>query len=97
MEWIKEYWPIIITFTGWIITLVTDHKELKRLRHKVDELDETFDAREIVSMKESFLSLERKYDNLSDEVRSIRTLLSEISTKVGLLIDGKININNGDE
>jgi hypothetical protein len=97
MEWIKEYWPIVITFAGWIITLVTDHKELKRLRAKVDELDETFDAREIVSMKESFLSLERKYDSLSEEVRSIRTLLSEISTKVGLLIDGKININNGDE
>jgi hypothetical protein len=48
-------------------------------------------------MKESFLSLEKKYDNLSEEVRSIRTLLSEISTKVGLLIEGKININNGDE
>lgn len=97
IEWIKNYWPILITFAGWIVTLVTDHKEIKYLKVKVKKLDDNFDAREITSLKESFKSLENKYDALSDEIRSIRTLLSEISTKVGLLIDGKINISNGDE
>jgi len=97
IEWIKNYWPILITVAGWAATLVTDHKEIKYLKAKVKKLDDNFDAREISSLKESFKSLENKYDALSDEIRSIRTLLSEISTKVGLLIDGKINISNGDE
>ena len=44
-------------------------------------------------LKKSYDSLEARYDTLSDEIGSIKTILSEISTKVTLLVEGKINTN----
>lgn len=93
LEWIKNYWTILITVAGWVILLVKDHNELKRIKQDVKFLQENFDIKEIELMKKSYESLENRYANLSNEIGSIKTLLSEISTKVTLLVNGKININ----
>lgn len=92
LEWIKNYWTILLTLAGWIILLVKDHNEIKSLKHDVKYLKENFDIKEIEAMKKSYDSLENRYANLSNEIGSIKTLLSEISTKVTLLVNGKINI-----
>lgn len=93
LEWIKNYWTILLTLAGWIIVLVKDHNEIKSLKQDVKYLKDSFDIKEIESMKKSYESLENRYANLSNEIGCIKTLLSEISTKVTLLVNGKININ----
>lgn len=93
LEWIKNYWTIIITLAGWVILLVKDHTEIKSLKEDVKYLQDNFDIKEIEAMKKNYESLENRYANLSSEIGSIKTLLSEISTKVTLLVNGKININ----
>lgn len=93
LEWIKNYWTIIITLAGWILLLVKDHNEIKHIKQDVRFLQDNFDIKEIELMKKSYESLENRYANLSNEIGSIKTLLSEISTKVTLLVNGKININ----
>lgn len=92
-EWIKNYWTILLTLAGWIIILVKDHNEIKSLKQDVKYIQDNFDIKEIELMKKSYESLESRYANLSNEIGSIKTLLSEISTKVTLLVNGKININ----
>lgn len=91
LDWIKNYWTILITLAGWVILLVKDHNEIKSLKQDVKYLQDNFDIKEIESMKKSYESLENRYANLSSEIGSIKTLLSEISTKVTLLVNGKIN------
>lgn len=93
LEWIKNYWTILITLTGWILLLVKDHIEIKAIKQDVKFLKDNFDIKEIELMKKSYESLEVRYASLSNEIGSIKTLLSEISTKVTLLVNGKININ----
>lgn len=93
LEWIKNYWTILITLTGWILLLVKDHIEIKAIKQDVKFLKDNFDIKEIELMKKSYESLESRYTTLSSEIGSIKTLLSEISTKVTLLVNGKININ----
>lgn len=92
LEWIKNYWSIILTLIGWILLLVKDHNEIKAIKKDVKYLQDNFDIKEIELMKKSYESLENRYANLSNEIGSIKTLLSEISTKVTLLVNGKINI-----
>ena len=77
---------------GWILLLVKDHNEIKAIKKDVKYLQDNFDIKEIELMKKSYESLENRYANLSNEIGSIKTLLSEISTKVTLLVNGKINI-----
>lgn len=96
LEWIKNYWTIIVTILGWILLLVKDHNELKAIKQDVKYLQENIDIKEIELIKKSYESLENRYATLSNEIGSIKTILSEISTKVTLLVNGKININNGD-
>lgn len=94
LEWIKNYWTILITLISWAVLLVKDHNEIKDIKQDVKFLQENIiDTREIEAMKKSYESLEDRYANLSNEIGSIKTLLSEISTKVTLLVNGKININ----
>ena len=93
LEWIKNYWTILLTIAGWVILIVKDHTEIKSLKQDVKYLQDNFDVKEIESMKKSYENLENRYANLSNEIGSIKTLLSEISTKVTLLVNGKININ----
>lgn len=93
LEWIKTYWTILLTLAGWVILLIKDHIEIKSLKQDVKYLKDNFDIKEIESMKKSYESLENRYANLSNEIGCIKTLLSEISTKVTLLVNGKININ----
>lgn len=93
LEWIKSYWTIIITLIGWILLLVKDHNEIKSIKQDVKYLQENVDIKEIELMKKSYESLESRYANLSNEIGSIKTLLAEISAKVTLLVNGKININ----
>lgn len=92
LEWIKNYWTIIITLIGWILLLVKDHNEIKAIKQDVKYLQDNFDIKEIELMKKSYESLESRYANLSNEIGSIKTLLAEISAKVTLLVNGKINI-----
>lgn len=92
-EWIKNYWTILVTIAGWVILLVKDHTEIKSLKQDVKYLQDNFDIKEIEAMKKNYESLENRYANLSNEIGCIKTLLSEISTKVTLLVNGKININ----
>lgn len=93
LEWIKNYWTIILTLAGWVILLVKDHIAIRDIKQDVKYLQDNFDIKEIELMKKSYESLENRYANLSNEIGSIKTLLSEISTKVTLLVNGKININ----
>ena len=93
LVWIKTYWTVLVTIAGWIILLVKDHIEIKSIKQDVKYLQDNFDIKEIEAMKKSYDSLESRYANLSNEIGSIKTLLSEISTKVTLLVNGKININ----
>lgn len=93
LEWIKSYWTIIITLIGWILLLVKDHNEIKSIKQDVKYLQENIDIKEIELMKKSYESLESRYATLSNEIGSIKTLLAEISAKVTLLVNGKINTN----
>lgn len=93
LELIKTYWTIILTLAGWIILLVKDHSEIKSLKQDVKYLKDNFDINEIELMKKNYENLENRYASLSNEIGSIKTLLSEISTKVTLLVNGKINTN----
>lgn len=92
-EWIKNYWTILITIAGWVVLLIKDHNEIKSLKQDVKYLQDNFDVKEIELMKKNYESLRREYTALSDQIGSIKTLLSEISTKVTLLVNGKINIH----
>lgn len=91
LDWIKNYWTILITLAGWVILLVKDHNEIKSLKQDVKYLQDNFDIKEIEAMKKSYESLENRYVSLSNEISSIKTLLAEISAKVTLLVNGKIN------
>ena len=93
LEFIRAYWTMLITIAGWIIILVKDHIAIKDIKHDVAFLKENIDVKEIELIKKSYDGLEAKYDKLSNEIGSIKTILSEISTKVTLLVNGKININ----
>ena len=93
LAFIKTYWTIIITIVGWIIILVKDHITISDIKRDVRFLQENVDVAEIELIKKSYEGLEAKYDALSNEISSIKTILSEISTKVTLLVDGKINTN----
>ena len=93
LEFISTHWSILVTIAGWIIVLVKDHVAISDVKHDVTFLKENVDVREIELIKKSYDSLEARYDTLSDEIGSIKTILSEISTKVTLLVDGKINTN----
>ena len=93
LELIKTYWTIIITFVSWIVLLVKDHSEINAIKQDVKYIQETIDVREIDAMRKNYESLETRYANLSNEMSCIKTLLSEISTKVTLLVNGKINMN----
>lgn len=93
LEWIKNYWTILLTLAGWVILLVKDHNEIKSLKQDVKYLQDNFNIKEIETMKKNYEGLENRYASLSNEIGSIKTLLSEISTKVTLLVNGKININ----
>ena len=84
---------MLVTIAGWIIVLVKDHIAIRDVKHDVTFLKENVDVREIELIKKSYESLEARYDTLSDEIGSIKTILSEISTKVTLLVEGKINTN----
>ena len=92
-EFISAYWTMLVTIAGWIIVLVKDHIAIRDIKHDVTFLKENVDVREIELIKKSYESLEVRYDALSNEIGSIKTILSEISTKVSLLVDGKINTN----
>ena len=70
-----------------------DHIAIRDIKHDVTFLKENVDIKEIELIKKSYDSLEARYDTLSDEIGSIKTILSEISTKVTLLVEGKINTN----
>ena len=96
LEWIKEYWTVLITILGWVLLLVKDHNELKTIKQDLKYLQENIDIKEIELMKKSYESLENRYATLSNEIGSIKTILSEISTKVTLLVNGKINFNDGE-
>lgn len=93
LEWIKNYWTILVTLAGWILLLVKDHNEIKSIKQDVKYLQENIDIKEIELMKKSYESLESRYATLSNEIGSIKTLLAEISAKVTLLVNGKINTN----
>ena len=84
---------MLVTIVGWIIILVKDHITISDIKRDVKFLQENVDVREIELIKKSYDGLEAKYDKLSNEIGSIKTILSEISTKVTLLVDGKINTN----
>lgn len=75
------------------MVLVKDHIAIRDIKHDVTFLKENVDIKEIELIKKSYESLEARYDTLSNEIGSIKTILSEISTKVTLLVNGKININ----
>ena len=93
LELIKTYWTIIITLVSWIVLLVKDHSEINAIKQDVKYIQENIDVREIDAMRKNYESLEKRYANLSNEMVCIKTLLSEISTKVTLLVNGKINMN----
>ena len=93
LEFISTHWSMLVTIAGWIIVLVKDHIAIRDIKHDVTFLKENVDVREIELIKKSYDSLEARYDTLSDEIGSIKTILSEISTKVTLLVEGKINTN----
>ena len=93
LAFIKTYWTIIVTIVGWVLLLVKDHIAIRDIKHDVTFLKENVDIKEIELIKKSYESLEARYDTLSNEIGSIKTILSEISTKVTLLVNGKININ----
>ena len=93
LAFIKTYWTIIITIVGWVLLLIKDHNEIKEIKQDVKYLQDNIDVAEIELIKKSYEGLEAKYDALSNEIGSIKTILSEISTKVTLLVNGKININ----
>ena len=93
LEFIRAYWTMLITIAGWVIVLVKDHIAISDVKHDVAFLKENVDIKEIELIKKSYESLEARYDTLSNEIGSIKTILSEISTKVTLLVNGKININ----
>ena len=93
LQFIRNYWTMLVTIAGWIIVLVKDHIAIRDIKHDVTFLKENVDIKEIELIKKSYESLEARYDALSTEIGSIKTILSEISTKVTLLVDGKINTN----
>ena len=93
LKFISTYWTMLVTIVGWIIILVKDHIAISDIKRDVKFLKENVDVREIELIKKSYESLEARYDTLSNEIGSIKTILSEISTKVTLLVNGKININ----
>lgn len=93
LEFISTHWSILVTIAGWIIILVKDHIAIRDIKHDVTFLKENVDIKEIELIKKSYDSLEARYDTLSNEIGSIKTILSEISTKVSLLVEGKINTN----
>ena len=93
MEFISTHWSMLVTIVGWIIVLVKDHVAIRDIKHDVTFLKENVDIKEIELIKKSYDSLEARYDTLSNEIGSIKTILSEISTKVSLLVEGKINTN----
>lgn len=93
LAFIKTYWTIIVTIIGWVLLLVKDHNEIKEIKQDVKYLQDNVDVAEIELIKKSYDGLEARYDALSNEIGSIKTILSEISTKVTLLVNGKININ----
>ena len=93
LAFIKTYWTIIITIIGWVLLLIKDHNEIKEIKEDVKYLQDNIDVAEIELIKKSYDSLEARYDTLSNEIGSIKTILSEISTKVSLLVEGKINTN----
>ena len=93
LEFINAYWKMLVTIAGWIIILVKDHIAIRDIKHDVAFLKENVDVKEIELIKKSYDGLEAKYDTLSNEIGSIKTILSEISTKVTLLVNGKINMN----
>lgn len=93
LAFIKSYWTIIITVIGWVFVLVKDHNEIKEIKKDVEYLQDNIDVSEIEFMKKNYENLEARYDVLSNEISSIKTILSEISTKVTLLVNGKINTN----
>lgn len=93
MEFISTHWSMLVTIVGWIIVLVKDHVAIRNIKYDVTFLKENVDIKEIELIKRSYDSLEARYDTLSNEIGSIKTILSEISTKVTLLVNGKININ----
>lgn len=93
LEFISTHWTMLITIVGWITILVKDHTAIRDVKHDVTFLKENIDIKEIELIKKSYESLEARYDTLSNEIGSIKTILSEISTKVTLLVNGKININ----
>ena len=93
LAFIKTYWTIIVTIIGWVLLLIKDHNEIKEIKEDVKYLQDNVDIAEIELIKKSYESLEARYDALSNEIGSIKTILSEISTKVTLLVNGKININ----
>ena len=93
LAFIKNYWTIIVTVVGWVFVLVKDHNEIKEIKRDVEYLQDNIDISEIEFMKKNYENLEDKYDTLSNEISSIKTILSEISTKVTLLVNGKINTN----
>lgn len=93
LAFIKTYWTIIVTIVGWVLLLIKDHNEIKEIKEDVKYLQDNVDVAEIELIKKSYDSLEARYDALSNEIGSIKTILSEISTKVTLLVNGKININ----
>lgn len=93
LAFIKTYWTIIVTIIGWVLLLIKDHNEIKEIKEDVKYLQDNIDVAEIELIKKSYDGLEARYDALSNEIGSIKTILSEISTKVTLLVNGKININ----
>ena len=93
LAFIKTYWTIIVTIIGWVLILIKDHNEIKEIKEDVKYLQDNIDVAEIELIKKSYEGLEAKYDALSNEISSIKTILSEISTKVTLLVNGKINTN----
>ena len=93
LEFISANWTMLVTVAGWIMVLVKDHIAIRDIKHDVTFLKENVDIKEIELIKKSYDSLEARYDTLSDEIGSIKTILSEISTKVTLLVEGKINKN----
>lgn len=93
LAFIKSYWTIIVTVVGWVFVLVKDHNEIKEIKKNVEYLQNNIDISEIEFIKKNYENLENKYDTLSNEISSIKTILSEISTKVTLLVNGKINTN----
>lgn len=93
LAFIKTYWTIIVTVIGWVLLLIKDHNEIKEIKEDVKYLQDNIDVAEIELIKKSYEGLEARYDALSNEIGSIKTILSEISTKVTLLVNGKININ----